>query len=249
MAKIDIHNYEKRYAAKRQAVLNAQISGRNKQLIFDFEKTCFLREQISISRRIVILNMLVILARDYSNKNFDKLEKKDIEDIVLKINSRNDLSPWTKQGYRVIIKKFFKWLYQGENYKTTHDYPEIVRWINTNIKKKDKPKVKASELLTELEVKRIISAAEHPRDQAFMSMLYELGARIGEIGNLFIKHLAKDDYSYIVDLSGKTGHRTPRIVISDPYITAWLNNHPGRDNPNCPMWLMLGKRNKDKAMP
>jgi integrase len=51
-------------------------------------------------------------------------------------------------------------------------------------------------------------------------MLYKLGARIGEISNLEIKDITKDQYSSLVDLNGKTGRRTPRIVISSPYIAA-----------------------------
>lgn len=193
------------------------------------------------------MGSLKIIARDYTSCDFDKMDKKAIEEIVLKIDSREDYSVWTKQSYRAIIKKFFKWLHQGESY-TIHEYPKLVSWIRTNVKKKNKPKVQASDLLTEEEVKRLIDAAEHPRDKAFVSMLYELGARIGEIGGLRIKDITKDKYSYIIDLSGKTGHRTPRVVISDPHITTWLNTHPCRNNPNSPLWIQLGKRNKQKPM-
>ena len=77
--------------------------------------------------------------------------------------------------------------------------------------------------------------AEHSRDRAFVSMLYELGARIGEVGSLRIKELARDKHGYIVDLEGKTGHRTPRIVISDPYITYWLNVHPLKNKADAPL--------------
>ena len=65
-----------------------------------------------------------------------------------------------------------------------------------------------------------MKVAVQPRDKAFISMLYELGARIGEIGNLRVKDVVKDKYSFIVNLRGKTGQRTPRIVISDPHVTA-----------------------------
>ena len=99
------------------------------------------------------------------------MDKKAIEDVLFKIDSREDYSPWTKQSYRAIIKKFFKWLVQGDEYKIILEYPPIVNWINTNIKKKDKPRVRASDLLTEPEVKRLIDAAEHARDKAFVSMI------------------------------------------------------------------------------
>ena len=238
-SKIDIHNYDQRYESTKESVRRAPISDRNRELILDFERNCFLKEAISKPRRIKLMNTLTILTRDYEQCDLDKMDRKRIEEVVLTIDSREDISPWTKQSYRAIIKKFFKWLHQGEDYKSTREYPRIVSWINTNIKKKDKPKVQASDLLTEDEVQKLINVAEHPRNRAFISMIYELGARIGEIGGLRIKDVSRDEYSYIVDLSGKTGHRTPRIVISDPYITSWLNVHPLRDKPDSPMWVVL----------
>jgi len=93
----------------------------------------------------------------------------------------------------------------------------------------------------EEEVKRLINSAEHPRDKAFISMLYELGARISEIGNLRICDISRDKYSFIVDLKGKTGQRSIRLILSEPYLSVWLNEHPLRDNPQAPLWVKLGK--------
>ena len=106
--------------------------------------------------------------------------------------------------------------------------------------------VMASDILNEEEVEKLIKSAEHPRDKAFISMLYELGARIGEIGNLRIKDITRDEYSYLVDLNGKTGRRTPRIVMSDPYITTWLNQHPLKNDPEAPVWTAIGNRKAEK---
>jgi integrase/ribosomal protein L40E len=150
--------------------------------------------------------------------------------------------------FKVILKKFYKWLVFGDEYRNRHEYPAIISWMRCTLKKKDQPKIKASDILTEAEVKQLLDVAEHPRDKAFISMLYELGARIGEIGGLSIKELTKDKYGYIADLEGKTGHRTPRIVISDPYITNWLNVHPLREKSDAPLWVMIGFRDKGKRM-
>jgi len=166
----------------------------------------------------------------------------------MQIDSREDYSPWTKQSYKVILKKFYKWLIFGDEYKERMEYPSIISWLRCTLKKKDQPKIRASDILTEAEVKKLIDSAEHNRDKAFISMLYELGARIGEIGSLLIKDVARDKYGYVVDLEGKTGHRTPRIVFSDPCLTNWLNDHPLKDKPNAPLWVMIGKREKGQRM-
>ena len=50
----------------------------------------------------------------------------------------------------------------------------------------------------------------------------------------------------LVDLNGKTGRRTPRIVMSDPYITTWLNQHPLKNDPEAPVWTAIGNRKAEK---
>ena len=243
----DIYNYTHKLEVAKKKLENAPISDRNRELIQQFDRSCSM-EGLSKPRRIKLISTLIILASKYLKKDFDAATKEDVEDVVIKIDSREDCSPWTKHSYKVIIKKFYKWLKFGDGYRTAVDYPAIVSWLRCNLKKKDQPRIKASDILTEEEVKKLIDVAEHSRDRAFISMLYELGARIGEVGSLRIKELARDKHGYIVDLEGKTGHRTPRIVISDPYITHWLNVHPLKKKPDAPLWVRIGNRVKGEKM-
>lgn len=245
--KKSIHDYSKKYEGSLKRLSTASISETNKKIIKKFDRACFI-EGLSKPRRIKIIFSLIILAEKYLPVDFDKATKDDLKDAVLKIDIRDDYSPWTKESYRAIIKKFYTWLTYGDDYKKRMEYPKIIAWLRVGTKKKDLPKVKASDILTEHEVKSLIEVADYVRDKAFISMLYELGARIGEIGGLQLKDISKDKYSYIIDLEGKTGNRTPRIVISAPYLTNWLNDHPLKDNPDAPLWVMLGARNKNKKM-
>jgi integrase len=243
----DIYNHSQQLESIRKTLDNAAISARNQELIKEFDRACFM-EALSKPRRIKLISTLVILARDYLRKDFDKATKDDLKNVVMAIDSKDDWSPWTKHSYKTIIKKFYKWLKFGDEYRTRLEYPKIVTWLRCSLKKSERPKIKASDIITESEVKQLIDAAEHPRDKAFICMLYELGARIGEVGGLYIKEVTKDKHSYIVDLEGKTGHRTPRIVISDPHLTHWLNLHPLKDRQDAPLWCMIGSRSKGKRM-
>ena len=243
----DIHNYDKRLESTKKRVEKSTISQKNKKLVRDFDRACFL-ESLSKPRRIKLLGSLTILAEQYLKKDFDRMTKEELKDIVMRIDGREDYSPWTRQSYKIILKKFYKWLEFGDEFGTKLEYPPIVSWIRCGMKKKEQPKVKASHLLTEKEVKTLIAVAEHPRDKAFISTLYELGARIGELGGIYINELTRDQHGYIIDLEGKTGHRTPRIVISDPHITNWLNVHPLKGKENAPLWVMIGHRDKGKRM-
>lgn len=243
----DIYDYESQYERTKKRIDSSKMSSRNKEIIIRFEKMCSL-EGLSKPRRIKIMQTLSLFADLYLKKDFDKSRKEELKDAVLMLDSKNKLSPNTLQSYKAILKKFYKWLIYGDDYKNKMEYPEIISWLRAGINSKDKPRVQASDILTEKEVDKLIQSAEHPRDRAFISMLYELGARISEIGNLKIKDVTQDKYSYIVDLTGKTGHRTPRIVTSSPYLTIWLNNHPLRKDPNSPLWVMIGDRNKNTKM-
>ena len=243
----DIYELDKRLVSMKEAIKNSAIPEKNKELILSFEKVCAL-ENLSKARRTRIMQLLRLFCEKYLvGKEFDKVNKDDLKDAILNLESDN-LSPWTIHTYKAVLKKFFKWLYYGDNYKDKFGYPEIISWLKCSIKPQEKPKVKASEILTEEEIDKLIKAAEHPRDKAFISMLYELGARISEIGNLKIKDITRDEYGYLVDLSGKTGHRTPRIIESDPYLTTWLNTHPNREDGEAPLWVITVGKNKGKKM-
>lgn len=245
--KNDIHDHSLQYERAKRRIKESGISERNKTLIEEFDKACSL-ERLGLPRRIKIIGDLIIFASHYLKKDLDKAAKDDLKDAVLKLDARDDLSIWTKHTYKCILKKFYRWLSFGDTYRTRAEQPEIIAWLSTGVSEKEKPRVKAADILTENEIERLINVAEHPRDKAFVSMLYELGARIGEIGTLSIKDISRDKYSFILDLSGKTGHRTPRIVTSDSYLSTWLNMHPLKNDPNAPLWIMIGNRNKQQRM-
>jgi len=234
---LDIHDYNGKLTAALRYIKNSKISPQNKKIIENFHQQCLL-ENLSVPRIVKLVETLVLIAKQLK-VGFDKAKIENLKNFIAKVQYREDYSEWTKQSYRVILKKFYKWMVYKDEYKLRHEYPPICAWICTNISRKNQPKVKASDILTEDEIDRLIKSAEHPRDKAFISMLYELGSRIGEIGGMRVRDVTRDQYSYIVDLEGKTGHRTPRIVLSDPYLTTWLNIHPYKDNPDAPLWLAI----------
>jgi integrase len=170
----------------------------------------------------------------------DNAERKDIERVVRKIEQRG-LSEWTKQGYRVTLKKFYKWL------KGSEGYPDEVRWVRTTMRK-GRGSLMPEELLSEKDIKKMIEAAENSRDRAFISALYESGCRIGEIATIQIKHVNFDKYGAIVVVDGKTGRRRLRLITSTPYLAAWLNNHPMKDNPSAPLWISIGTSHRNTPL-
>lgn len=141
----------------------------------------------------------------------------------------SDYAPWSKQNFKVAIKRFYKWL--GGN---DEEYPPEVKWIKTTMKEKDR--VLPHDLPTEDEIRKLIDAANNPRDRAFIMTLYETGGRIGELGSLRVRDIVfKKDYASII-LKGKTGARRVPIVAAVPYLTLWIEHHPRKSNPDAPLW-------------
>jgi site-specific recombinase XerD len=156
--------------------------------------------------------------------NFRKANKQDIVKLVAKINNNSDFKDWTKYNYLVILRRFYKWLRQSD------EYPKEVKWIHPRIKqhKKTMPK----ELLTFDDVKNMANATNNLRDRCFILVLYETGARIGEIFGLKISDVEFDKYGAKLNLVGKTGPRKIRVISSAPAISNWLNQHPKKENGN-----------------
>ena len=225
---LDIHDFRKRteYAVIRLEESN--LSGRNKKLIFSFRDFCVL-EGISIGRIERYLCVLRLLA-EILKKDYDKATKNDIVKLVTVIQNNERLSAWTKATYKKMLKRFYKWLK-----KTGDEYPGQVKWMKTSPKRNELKIPNNGDLITEKEVEKLIDVAEHPRDKAFVSVLYESGGRVGEIGSLQQKNVKIDEYGMVLSVEGKTGSRPIRIISSTPYLMTWIQNHPFKDEPDAPL--------------
>ena len=232
----DIHEYDKQIESLMNHVRSSAISEPSKKLLLDFDRALLLVEGLGKARRIKLVGTMFLLARERFHGDLEHVSEDDIKNCVRDLEGEK-LSPWTVAGYKISLKKFFKWMAYGDDVGHTDEVPENVRWLKVHVKKRNQPHVQASDILTEDEALKLIEVADHPRDRAFIAMIYELGARIGEMGGLNVGDVTRDKYSFLIDLTGKTGHRTPRIVLSDPYLTEWLSHHPNRDDMNAPLWV------------
>jgi len=238
---LDIYNYERIIVRELQGIENADICKKNKKLILEF-KDYLVRDNISVPRIIKYMGTLKLIALKVG-KDFDKLTKKDAEKFVSLIQGNTAFSPWTKQCYKVIFKRFFKWVK-----KSGDVYPEEVRWIKIKINENEKILPAKGDLLSEEDVKKIIDCAQIPRDKAIVSVLYETGCRIGEIASLQIKNLEFDEMGILLSVTGKTGPRKIRVIASTQYLMNWINMHALKDDRDAPLWITLSTNNRMKFM-
>jgi len=93
------------------------------------------------------------------------------------------------------------------------------------------------ELLTIQEVEKLIRKAPTLFERLLLELLFELGAREGEIVHIKIRDVQFDEYSAILTLTGKTGTRKRRAFASVPDLRRYLNDHPRRDDGDSPLFL------------
>lgn len=230
MVKQDFHNAKRNLASQITNIENdKKLSKRNKKFIFDFKDFCY-TENLSDLRVYKYMFTLPRLAK-ILKKDFDKAKRVDIERVVRQINQK-DWKEWTKVSNKAILKKFYKWL------RSAKGYPYEVQFIKTNIKKSCTKL--PDDLLTREEITKLIKQAQHPRDKAFISLLYESGARIGEILSLQIKNIKFDDDGFCtISVTGKTGDRRIPIIESIKYVKQWIETHPLCEDHEAPLWVRI----------
>lgn len=224
------YNIEKRIGGTEDKLKNSKISKHNKELILKFVDSCYAQGigQLRIAKYLSVMRLIA----EGLNKDFDKVEKEDLVKYLAKLEKTN-LAENTKKDYKVAIKRFYKWV-NGDA-----EYPKLVTWIKANVKR-SRQKL-PEDLLTEEDIKKIVSCATNSRDKAILFTLYESGARIGEIANLKIKDVIFDDIGTQIIVDGKTGMRKIRLVSSEMYIKNYLNDSRHVDNPEAPLWLKSDK--------
>lgn len=234
---IDIHNYPLLYARAEAQIRNSELSQHSKDLIAQFCSACLLQQTCGKVRLIRTMGVLLLTARQLG-KELDQATHEDLQTLVTRWMTRQPpYSVQTLSTYKAIIKRFYTWLNSPADFGTRASAPVLVSWITTHVRSKEKKKLQRNELLTPADVERVITVCRNPRDKALISMLWETGGRIAEIGNRQIKDAVPATVGYTLEVNGKTGVRSPLIVSSAPLLAQWLNNHPFKTDPEAPLWV------------
>ena len=212
------------------------ISENNKKLITKFIQQLS-AEGIKKTRQVKYIYYLMRLSRTL-NKNFDKATKEDIIKLVNDLENgyslwikrkEKPLSEWAKHDFRVTLKRFYKWLreQEGEEYGRG-EYPKEVKWFTVSMKRERK--ILPRQMLGESDLEKLLEKTTNSRDRCFCYLLYESGCRIGELLDLRLKDVERDQFGARITVRGKTGERIVRIIDAVPAINIWLKEHPTSDD-------------------
>lgn len=113
--------------------------------------------------RIVKYAYFLVKLSSWLGKPFSFAQKSDIEIIIDRIN-KGDYSEKTKEDYKAMIKRFYKWLLGNEE-----NYPEQVKWIKA--KSRNNSNVLPENLLVPREVSQLADSTEDIMQKAFVTSL------------------------------------------------------------------------------
>jgi len=192
--------------------------------------------EVGTDTRALKLQRVLIKIAFWLKKDFQTADKDDLIKLIEFIDKQN-YSAWTKHDYKVILKNYYKWS-EGEN----EEFPKKIRWLKPK-GSLGKGRFLPKQILSEDDVLKMIKQANHPRDKALISVLYESGCRIGELLPLRKNNVTFTENHCVIVVSGKTGDRRIILISSAPMLAAWMNNHPVRNDKKAFVWMGYGKRN------
>ena len=204
------------------------IDERNKEILTDYKRDLVLRG-LSVATILRNLSRLKVLARDATHRPFDEMDERDVREMLEWVYSQ-DYTDETIDTYKNVIKSFWKWL------EDTDEHPDAVDWIEINGSNANDTLPK--DLLTPTEVRAQIDACNNARDKALVAMLWETGARIGELIDLTVGDIEDRPNGRKVVIEGKTGARRLPLVESVPYLNTWLGEHPNPEK-DAPLWCKI----------
>ena len=238
LEKQDIYQYDQKLAAYTKKIKSGNLNAITKKQLLEYKEHLFIKG-ISKPRILKYLEVLSIVAAKIE-KEFSDLTKKDVERFISYLQQK-DYSPWTKQTYKVMLRRFMTWLNNGE-------MPETVSWIKVNISRAERKLPGEGELINEDEIKNAMSMCQTVRDRCLLSVLYESGCRIGEVASMRMGNIVFDNYGVVITVVGKTGARKIRLIQSTAYLKMYIENHPHKDNPNAVLWIQIGNKKKGQPM-
>ena len=176
-------------------------------------------------------------------KDVDQAKLMELCKEIMVKHAKNGKETQYTYTTKLILRKIVRFVVTGNpNFDRNNGELDMLKFLNSM--KKPKSELTKEQLPTKEELSKLIDAcADSSRDKALFSLHAESGNRIEETLTLKIKNFRIDEFGGIIEVSGKTGTRTVRIVKSVPYVAKWLNDHPYRDDKEYPLFILIDQSN------
>lgn len=199
----DPFNYQKGIERSLNRIFS--LSSHKRDQLIKFYYFC-VAEGLSKGRINRILQVLIRISNITNGISFERMNRDDIIKILAWIEEQ-DWSVYTKDTYKLIIKKFFRF------------YNKDVDFIHIRGRRRTIPR----QLLTEEEMELMIKKANSKRNKAVISLLAETGCRAGELLNLKKEDIEFENNYARVCLHGKTNPRRLLVIRSVKYLKKYID--------------------------
>ena len=235
-------NKKRSYEYELESIAQWKGSPRNKEVLNGFHN--FLFSTGSKELRVTKVSGQLRRIADVLKKDFDIATDKDLQAVVAHYQRQEKYSDDTKKDYLRAIKQFYKWFKLDDKSLEDDDKDirkaaerkyRLVESLSTVCKPTE---ADYSNILTDIDIDVIIDkGCKTLKEKAFVKMLHESGARIGEFLNLKIKDIEINENFARVRLFGKTGERRIPLTNSLPYLVQWLDLHQFKGNGESYLWI------------
>jgi integrase/recombinase XerD len=228
---LDIHQQYQQRDRALQRLARAPLSQRNQQLIRSYctageaTGTCGPLRQV---RTIDVLLQHAVFVR----KDFDTVTRQDLERAIIVLREQ-PYAPATLGTVIAVLRRFYTWLANPAEFARGTPAPPLVAWLRAHVRHTG---IYRTDLLTPADVQMVVRACPLARDRALITILWETGARIAEIGNLTLADVTRHARGYYIMVRGKTGTRSLLVVSAASALQEWLQFHPDAQRKDAPMW-------------
>jgi len=221
-----------------QNLENSDLSSENIDSIQRFIDECA-AEGLSQVRQRRLITALKSVIQNCAPDGFvlSEASETELKQMIAALHRHEDYTDSTKHTMKGAVKKFYKVDNDG------HEHPEKVDFFTVHHGQSST--VSREDLFTDEELKQLFQGFTNTRDRAITMVLYESGARPGEVLSRNLADFTsneKGDFIYLEGLKG-TPDRTNQLVRAGRTLREWISQHPlggemgDIEDSSAPLWV------------
>lgn len=209
----------------------------------NFLTAFFSSRRLSVHTRLVYVQAM----ESYTQNVSTPLEETCNQNLTKWYNNIQDKEPGTIFLYAAKLKTLYsyKLLQKGLSQEEASEVARKLFKAAIPIRQLQREAEKRNELRNKIlppeKFQRLMNATDHPRVRAHLVTSGESGARPEELATARIRDLQFHERYAQIRVNGKTGERTIPLIKSIPYLRAWLQVHPDKNNPDAPLFAIVRK--------
>lgn len=157
-------------------------------------------------------------------KPYQELDQGDLSAYLVYLEDEVKQVASTRQLSLTAVKQFMRWILSGgkKNGHLRGPMPDCVAYLEVKDDHSQKPDVHVTPDLLD----HILAEQPTLARKVLFAMLYDTGARQGELRKVKLRDVGRDEYAQYVQLKGKTGHRRVWLHESLALLLPYLNSLP-----------------------